>query len=58
MCDIFACVNIVKTSNSVKIDTFSGCNDTVHSTMEMKEKDESSNTCTECTSHIIKEIKI
>ena len=58
MCDIFACVNIVKTSNSVKIDTFSGCNDTVHSTMEMKEKDESSSTCTECTSHIIKEIKI
>ena len=58
MCDIFACVNIVKTSNSVKIDTFSGCNDTVHSTMEMKEKDESSNTCTECTSRIIKEIKI
>ena len=58
MCDIFACVNIVKTSNSVKIDTFSGCNDTVHSAMEMKEKDESSNTCTECTSHIIKEIKI
>ena len=58
MCDIFACVNIVKTSNSVKIDTFSGCNDTVHSAMEMKEKDESSNTCTEYTSRIIKEIKI
>lgn len=58
MCDIFTYVNIVKISNSAKIDTFSGCNDTVHSTMEMKEKDESSNTCTECTSRIIKEIKI
>ena len=46
MCDIFTYVNTVKISNSVKIDTFSGCNDTVHSAMEMKEKDESSNTCT------------
>ena len=58
MCDIFTYVNTVKISNSVKIDTFSGCNDTVHSAMEMKEKDESSNTYTECTSRIIKEIKI
>ena len=38
MCDIFTYVNTVKISNSVKIDTFSGCNDTVHSAMEMKEK--------------------